>query len=191
MTDGPFRNAELSSRWKRYGCDLVSDATDAETRTAQASHSMLEDVDVKAFNALLADLKAYSQRPQMDLDPVPSIEAAFQSHPPSPRMDDFQKHLLANLREQVPLDDALNKALRSSITDWIGMTKNRIDEECIRARDRRDMSPEDYRKGIDRNREAFSAISTDALCDALRTGDKGAFKQALQKKKGLDEGPDE
>ena len=43
MTDGPFRNAELSSRWKQYGRDLVSDAASADERTLQACHSMVGD----------------------------------------------------------------------------------------------------------------------------------------------------
>ncbi len=54
MTDGPFRNSELSSRWKRYGKDLVSDATSSEERTAQACHSMLGDVDMKVACTLQA-----------------------------------------------------------------------------------------------------------------------------------------
>jgi len=32
MTDGPFRNSELSAKWKRYGEDLVSDAASLEGR---------------------------------------------------------------------------------------------------------------------------------------------------------------
>ena len=36
MTDGPFKNAALSSRWKQYGKDLVSDAASSEERAAQA-----------------------------------------------------------------------------------------------------------------------------------------------------------
>ncbi|TIQ69727.1 MAG: hypothetical protein E5X64_40760, partial [Mesorhizobium sp.] len=52
MTDGPFRNAELPSRWKRYGQELVSDAASPEERTMHACHSMIGDVDLRAFSPL-------------------------------------------------------------------------------------------------------------------------------------------
>lgn len=191
MTDGPFRNAELSSRWKRYGQDLVSDAASAEERTTQACHSMIGDVDMKAFSPLFGDLKAHAERTQMDLDPVSEVETIFESHPTSPLADALQRHLIANLRDQMPIDEALNRSLESTAKEWIGTTKNRLDEECIRARELGDMKREDYHKGIERNRETFAAIKPNELCDALAMGNKSAFRQAVQKKAGVDEGPEE
>ena len=191
MTDGPFRNAALSSRWKRYGEDLISDATGPEKRTAQACHSMLGDVDMNAINPLLRDLQTHSLRPQLDLDPFASIDAIFDGYPKSPLADTIQKHLTANLRDQIPPEAALDQALISSTNDWTGTTKNRLDEECIRAREHGDMSREDFRKGLERNRDTFAAVNQAALCDALTSGNKRAFKQAIQKKDGIDEGPDE
>lgn len=191
MTDGPFRNAELSSRWKRYGQDLVSDAVSPEERTTQACHSMIGDLDMKAFSPLFGDLKAHAERPQMDLDPVTELETIFDNHPTSPLADTLQRHLIANVRDQMPLEKALDQALDSTAKEWIGTTKNRLDEECIRARELGDMSREDYSKGIERNRETFAAIKPKELCDALATGNKRAFRQAVQKKTGVDEGPEE
>lgn len=191
MTDGPFRNAELSSRWKRYGQDLVSDAVSAEERMTQACHSMIGDVDMKAFSPLFGDLKAHAERTQMDLDPVSEVETIFESHPTSPLADALQRHLIANLLDQMPIGEALNRSLESTAKEWISTTTNRLDEECIRARELGDMKREDYHKGIERNRETFAAIKPNELCDALATGNKSAFRQAVQKKAGVDEGPEE
>lgn len=191
MTDGPFRNAELTSRWKRYGQDLVSEAVSPEERTTQACHSMIGDVDMKAFSPLFGELKAHAERPQMDLDPVTAIESIFDNHPTSPLADTLQRHLIANLCDQMPLEKALDQALDGTAKEWIGTTKNRLDEECIRARELGDMSREDYSKGIERNRETFGAIKPNELCDALAKGNKHAFRQAVQKKAGVDEGPEE
>lgn len=191
MTDGPFRNAELSSRWKRYGKDLVSDAVSPEERATQACHSMIGDLDMKAFRPLFGELKAHAERPQMDLDPVTMVDAIFDNHPTSPLADTLQRHLTANLRDRVPPEKALDQALNSTAKEWVSATKNRLDEECIRARELGDMSREDYRKGIERNRETFAAIKPSKLCDALATGNKRAFSQAVQKKAGVDEGPEE
>lgn len=189
MTDGPFRNAQLSSRWKQYGKDLVSDAVSNEERTTQACHSMLGDIDVGAFGSLLRDLRAHSRDPQMDLDPVSSTETIFEGQEQSLLASALQKHLTANLRAKAPLSVALDDALNSIVSDWIGTTKNRLDEECIRARDLGDMNLQDYNKGIERNRETFGTVDADAVCRALESGSKNAFKSG-SKKQGIDEGPD-
>lgn len=191
MTDGPFRNAALSSRWKRYGQDLISDAASPEERTIQACHSMIGDVDMKAFSPLLDELKGHAERAQMDLDPVTLIESIFDGHPTSPLADTLQRHLIANLRDQLPPERALDQALAGMAQEWIDTTKNRLDEECIRARDLGDMSGDDYRKGIERNGETFAAIKAGDLCNALATGNKRAFRHANEKNAGVDEGPDE
>lgn len=191
MTDGPFRNADLSSRWKRYGQELVSDAASSEERTMQACHSMIGDVDMKAFCPLFNELKTHAERAQMDLDPVGVVETIFENHPSSPLADALQRHLMANLRDRVSPNKALNDALENTTKEWIGTTKNRLDEECIRAREVGDMSREDYRKGIERNRETFAAIKSNELSNALANGNKGAFRQAVQKNADVDAGPEE
>ena len=121
---------------------------------------------------------------------VSSAEAIFDNHAKSPLTDILTKHLTANLRDQIPGERPLDQALRSAVTDWTAITKNRLDEECIRARDLGDMNHENYRKGIERNHETFHAIRPNELCDALFSGN-GAFKQAIRKKVGVDEGPNE
>jgi len=135
MSDGPFRNAALSSSWKVYGQKLVSDAMTAAERTAQACHSMIGDVDMTAFHPLLSELKAHTQRPQMDLDPMSAIETIFDNHPILPLADFLRRNLVANLRDQISPEKALDRALESTTKEWIGITKNRLDEHCIRARD--------------------------------------------------------
>lgn len=191
MTDGPFRNAELPSRWKRYGQQLVSDAASLEERAAQACHSMIGDVDMQAFSPLLKELKEHVERRQMDLDPVPALETIFENHSTTTLADALQRHLIANFRDQISPEKALDEALDSTAREWISTTKNRLDEECIRARELSDMSRGDYQKGIGRNRETFAAVKPSDLCDALVAGNKRAFRQAVQKKAGVDEGPEE
>jgi len=191
MTDGPFRNSELSGRWKRYGRDLVSDATSQDERTAHACHSMLGDVEVAGISKLLKELKELAQKTQMDLDPVSSAEGVFDNHIKAPLVDTLQKHLLANLRDQMNSEAALDEAVKSTADEWIGETKNRIDEECIRARDIGDMTREQYAKSLDRNGETFGAIDANALGDALYAGKKNTFRKANSNKEGLDEGPED
>ena len=190
MTDGPFKNAELTSRWKQYGKDLVSDAASSDERVAQACHSILGEIDMNALCPLIDALTTRAHQAQVDLDPVSSFEAVFKKHGNSPFVDTIQKHLMANLRDQGPVAVALDQALANAVADLVNITKNRLDEECIRACDRRDMSQESCRKGIERNREAFEGINQRELCNALRFGDRHAFKEVTRKQVGVDEGPD-
>src|SRR3546814_17768407 len=80
-------------------------------------------------------------------------------HPISPFSDSLQKHLTANLRDNLPSQEALDNALLSSVTDWVGTARSRIEEECIRARDARDMSEQDFQKGGYRSREDFDGVN--------------------------------
>lgn len=189
MTDGPFRNAALSNKWKRYGQNLVSDAVSSDERVKQASHSMLGDVDMKEFDRLYRDLDARASRDQMDLDAAAATETIFESNERSTLSDALEKHLLCNLREGLSERDSLDRALESTVRDWVDITKNRIDEECIRARDTGDMSRSDYAKGIERNRETFAAVDVDGLCAALTSGNKNAFRRMARK--DVNDGPDD
>ena len=189
--DGPFKNTNLSARWKQYGDDLVSDATSPRERVVQACHSMLGDVDPKPFSALFSALQAKAEQIQSDLDPISLVAVIFEGHPKSPWIDTLQKQLVANLRESMSYDQALDQALSDTAVDRIEITKNRIDEECILARDRGKITSEDCQKAIERNHETFSAIPINELCRALVDGNRRAFNQATRKKRGVDEGPDE
>ncbi|WP_185640643.1 hypothetical protein [Burkholderia sp. Bp9142] len=86
----------------------------------------------------------------MDLDPAAAIETIFDHHPRSFLSESLNRHLIANLRDQISPEQALEQALENTASEWIGTTKNRLDEYCIRARDLGDMKREDYRKGLER-----------------------------------------
>ena len=191
MTDGPFRNAALSREWKRYGDDLISDAASPEERAVKAFYSMLNDVDLAAFSILWRDLNNHMQCRQLDLDPVASVEAIFDNNPKSTLVDTFQKELEAELRAQTSSLVALDKALINTAKFWISITKSRLDDQCICARELGDMSRDDFHKGIQRNEEAFSRIKLDDFCSALVAGTKRGVGKFVEKKIGIDEGPDE
>lgn len=191
MTDGPFRNSDLSGRWKRYGKDLVNDAASQDERSAQMCVSVLGDLDLKAVSRMLGELRAHFEQEQMTLDPMESVRGIFERYDKSPAADLLERSLRVQLREQPSGTAALNEAVDETRNELLNIAKNRIDEECIRARDIGDMSQESYRKALERNRETATAVNRDALRDALFSGKKDAFKRAAKNKKGVDEGPDE
>lgn len=190
MTDGPFRNAELSGRWKIYGEDLVSDAASPGERTARICHSMLGDIEWETIGPLLKQLEASAANSQLELDPCAHVAEICDKHPKSPFSDSLQKHLTANLRDHLPSQVALEKALLNSVTDWIGTARSRIEEECIRARDVGDMSERDFQKGVSRSREAFNDVDATQIGQALMAGNKQAFKGAVRAKLSVNDGPE-
>lgn len=190
MSDGPFRNTGLSTRWKEYGQMLVNDVMTPAERTIQACHSMIGDVDIAIFKPLYEELVVYAKHSQIDLDAVGVIEAVFRQHANVYLADLLQKELLANLREKLAIAPALEQALVSSTNAWISITQNRFDEECIRARDCGDMKSVDYEKSIERNHLSFCSIDSKQFYTALIRGDKRAFRPLGHKKSDVDEGPD-
>ena len=189
--DGPFKNTNLSARWKQYGDDLVSDATSLRERVVQACHSMLGDEDPKPFSALFSALQAKAEQIQSVPDPISLVKEIFEGHPPSLLNHTFQRQLTANLRDSMSYDQALDQALSDTVVELIEIAKDRFVGECILARDRCEMTSEECRKAIKRNDETFSALPINELCRALVDGDRRAFNQPTRKKRGVDEGPDE
>src|SRR3546814_9305797 len=98
MTDGPFRNAELSGSWKKYGEDLVSDAASPGERTARICHSMLGDVDWDSISPLLKQLEASARNSQLELDPCAHVADICDKHPISPRSEEHTSELQSLMR---------------------------------------------------------------------------------------------
>jgi hypothetical protein len=187
MTDGPFRNSALSNKWKQYGQDLVSDAVSQDERVKQACHSVLGGI--KEFDRLYSELDARASRDQMDLDSVAATEAIFDNNERSTLGDALERNLLCNLREGMTERKSLDLALEQAVSELLANAKNRIDEECIRARDVGDMSRSDFSKGLQRNQETFAAIEIGSVCAALENGNKNAFRRTARK--DVNDGPDD
>ena len=189
MTDGPFRNLRLSSRWKMFGEQLVSDAASPAERVNQACHSMMTDAGVAEFTSLVRDLDVCAAQPQMTLDPIGDIETIIEGHPMSPLSDILRRTLLAKMRDGLSLPTALQPAMNETIREWVGIVRNRLDEHCIQARDNGDMSRVEYQIGLSRNAEAFSAIDVEKLSQAIKEGNRTVFRTLKQL--GVDEGPEQ
>lgn len=189
MTDGPFRNSALSNKWKQYGQDLVSDAISHDERVKQACHSVLGAIDMKAFERLYRELDARASRDQMDLDAVAATETIFDNCERTTLSDTLERHLLCNLREGLPERKSFDLALERAVSEILDNAKNRIDEECIRARDTGDMSRSDFHKGLERNKETFEGVDAASLCTALENGNKNAFRRTARR--DTDDGPDD
>ena len=189
MTDGPFKNMELGHRWKRFAEAVHNDAVDQTERIALASNNIARELCISDNIATLKDLEAYTQQGQRDLDPVSSVQAIFEKHPKSSFNDRLQKELIYRLGDGVQVEVALPDAVKASVTSHIGETKNRLQEECIRLREEKELGAEKCQSTIEESNITFDAVNIPAICDAIYEGDKKAFKAATNKKEGLDQGP--
>ena len=133
MTDGPFRNLKLDKRWKRFFEAVQNDTVDSTEVCAFASDALMHEILTEDNKALLADLYAYEQKKQLDLDPVSSCDSIFDEHSKTPFSDFLQKELKYRLIEHVPPDIAINQALERSVDHQIVKAENHVEEECTSA----------------------------------------------------------
>lgn len=189
MSDGPFKNTNLPRRWKRYMEALANDAVSAEERRAKAADAVSNDILSDNPQALLSDLQAYGDRPQLDLDTVLSVEGIFDSHAKTPFADILQKKVVYYLANNEAPGAALTKGMNEAVCGQIAMTRTRLQEECIRAADVCDMQQNACHRAMERMRVDFNQLNVAGICDAALVGNKKAFTNAIGKQEGLEEGP--
>lgn len=189
MPDGPHNNLKLGRRWKRFAAASYNNAADGIERCALAADALVREVLTDDTRALLTDLLDYAQRPQLDLAPVSTVQNIFSKHPKSAFGDTLQGEVEFRLWDKGAPDAAIEEALEASVDDQIRKAKIRMEEECIRARDCGEMRKDQSDCMVTRANVVFDGLPRRAICDALRKGDKDAFKGAASKRDGLEEGP--
>ncbi|MDE0219021.1 MAG: hypothetical protein OXJ90_07105 [Spirochaetaceae bacterium] len=189
MSDGPFKNVELGSRWKRFAAAAHNDAADPTERCVLAADAIVHEILTDETQALLSDLFAYVREDQLDLTPLSSIERIFHSHHKTAFGDSLQREVAYRLADDMPVSDAIDQALEASFDDHHRRARDRIEEECIRAREVGALRRDQFPHTVARANAAFDALPKHEICDALRRRNKSAFKTAASKHSGLDEGP--
>ncbi len=189
MSDGPFKNLKLGTRWKRFAEAVQNEAFDSSACCALASHALMHEILTDSFRAILAALQSYASRKQLDLDPSSSIESIFNDHMKTPFSDTLQKQIVFRLSDQVAPADAVRQALDASVNEHSSDARNRIVDEFIRARETREIQHDLYFRAVNNVKAIFGSLAKSEVCEALHVGNKNAFKDAVSKKQGLDEGP--
>ena len=188
MTDGPFKNLQLAKRWKRFAEAVQNDAVGMAERCALAGDAVVHEILTDDTKSLLTDLQAHLCQGQLDLDPLPPIENNYNCHSQSPFADTLQKELAFRLKGQLS-GDPLVEAVEASVTHHISDVQSRIEEECIKSHETGDMRRDQFDRAIAQTKLALDALDLPQLSDAIRAGDRDAYKNAASKKDGLDEGP--
>jgi transcriptional antiterminator Rof (Rho-off) len=188
MTDGPFKNLRLDRRSKRFAEAVQNDAVDLETRRAYANDAILNSI-LRENEALLSALQAYSQDGQFDLVPNISVKGIFDDHPKSEFADHLHREVSFRLDEGQMYQAAINNGLKAALENSIREFKTRTHEACLEARGSGEMRMDQLDRFVVGSNQALESIDRQRMMEALWKCDKGAFKQDVRKKEGLDEGP--
>lgn len=189
MSDGPFKNLKLAKRWKIFAEAVQNDAFDSAECYALASDALVREILTDNVKALLIELQAYANREQLDLAAVSScIEDIFNRHSKTSFTDILQKEVAFRVSEQMALSNAIKQAVDAAVREQISEVKNRIIEECICKRDFGVMWQDQFNRTVRESSAIFNGLATNEICEAVLAGNKRAFKAAVSKKVGLDEG---
>ncbi len=189
MTDGPFKNAALSARWKKCGEALANDAMSRDERVEYVHNAIMRDLCTKETRALVRELEQYVQRVQKDLFPRNAVDAIFNEHPPTPQSDILQRCVNANLARPMPVEQAFQLAFDSFVIHEAASSRNRMIEESHSSLARGDMKIADLPKILDRNNETFNEVDYGKIRDDVLSG-KRPSRVAIAKKIGVNEGPE-
>ena len=190
MTDGPFRNLKLDSRSKRFAEAVQNDAVDRETRCAYANDAILNGI-LRENQALLRAIQDYGQEGQLDLDTSTSVKGIFDAYPKSEFADHLQREVSLRLHDREKSQAAINNGLEAALETSIGefRTRTRTHEACLEAYGSSEMRKDQLDRFVKGSNQALQGIDRLRIMGALKEGNKGAFKQDVKKKEGLDEGP--
>ena len=137
MTDGPFKNTNLTPRWKEYGDLLDHETFSVSDRVQQARKALIEDLLPADFKAAVRDVHKQLERLQTQLFPQIEAESIIDKHNACEQSETFRKHFISNLRSKDDVDTAFNSALKSTIESGIAQADQRLVVHCIEVDEKR------------------------------------------------------
>jgi len=186
MTDGPFKNAALLGRWKKFGNAADNDATSPSELIERAERALSKDLP-KEFRALVHDLARFAAE-ESHGKPRVSINEVFERHSMSPLSDTLKRFLTPDLERPIELKTALDRALDNTIRKEQNSIRSRLIEESMHARERKDLVANRYSTVVRRLENAINSVNISSLReDVLRN--KTAPRLAFAKQTGIDDGP--
>lgn len=189
MSDGPFKNLRLTQHWKKFAKAAYNDAFDQMECRGLASHAIVQDVLTDPVRVLLKVLKTYMDQNQMEMAPQASLERFFNDYGKNQFADILKKEMAWRLHENDNHKKVLEQAVASSVDAQIDISRTRMQEECIRSCESGEMNRNQLEATIDRTNTVLGSLDRQNICEVILACDKQAFKDAVAKKEGIDEGP--
>ena len=116
-------------------------------------------------------------------------EQVFDTCPKSEFADHLQREIGMRLNEGEATQEAINNGMDAALENGIGEFRTRTHEACLEARSSGEMRKDQFDRFVEGSNKALQGIDRVRIMEALKQGNKSAFKHDLKKKEGLDEGP--
>lgn len=188
MTDGPFKNLPLSKSLKRFAVAVQNDAVDDATRCALAGNALVRGV-LSECQPLLNDLQNYGQGGQLDFDPKESVRSIFENHAISEFSNHLQREILQRLNEGKEPKAAINNGLKVAVEADIGNCRTRVQEAGLEAYREGSMRKGQFDRLIKGCNRTLERVDRPRILEALKSGNKNAFRKETRIRKGLNDGP--
>ena len=189
MSDGPFKNLKLVAHHRKVVETLGNDAFSDEERSGRICHAVLKDLSTSGDLDLVAAIQAEMQKDQLDLDVIGTVNQIFEQNNKTPSADALQQETLYCLHHGESLENAFEHALPRAVERQTQEFNNRIQEAFLQAQENGDAKSYEVTDAMRDLQRASLTVPIDMICDALRTGNKNAFKENIKKKQGAEEGP--
>lgn len=189
MTDGPFKNLKLTAHHRKVVETLGNDAFSDDERSSRICHASLKDLSSSGDLDLVAALQNQSKEAQLDLDAVGTVEQIFESNNKTPFANTLQQETRYELHHGKSLEASLEHALPQAVERHLQEFGNRVHESFLQVQEAGDARPNEIAHAMRDLSRAIKFVPVDKICNAVRTGDKNAFKESVAKKSGAEEGP--
>ena len=187
VTDGPVAYPALGKIWEKFMDALQNDAHSVEERRTLAVRAVVKDILTDENQALLAALRRYSSRTQLELVPTTSVEEIFSHYDRSALSDSLRREIIHGLNKGLAPAVAFEVAISSVVDSLIREMQTRLIDEIQLQPDKDGLYNADV---VDRVKTVFKSMSVDDICEMLASGDTNAAKARVIKKTGIDEGPE-
>ena len=188
MTDGPFKPRKLSRCWSQVCHAVQNDAASLSDCRTYVSEALARQVATSDHINALAEVRAYFRRPQLDFDPLRSLEEILDRYNPTPFLDNFRKYFIFHASSEPSLEESFSVAIEASLRLELREARNALHEERIAAQERGEIRRHNSLKIASKIDISFDAGDTSLARAALLSGTRCLIPDNQNNHSHVDEG---
>jgi hypothetical protein len=188
VPDGPFRNQQLGSRATKFANAIYYQVESLDKCRALASDAILDSI-IGVNRPLLAALRGYQFRKQLEFDPEAAIAKIFDEHSKSQFSNTMEREISYRINQQQSGVVAIVSGMQSACKSYMQAFGIRIEEAGLDLFHKGKMSKDQLSTFIGKCNEAMIGLDELRLFEAVRDGNKSEFARDTRKQTGVNEGP--
>ncbi len=175
MVDGPLTSMKMGKHWERPIEALENDSVDLDQCKVLVSDSITRELNAKPNISVLSKIKLYSQKSQLDIDPISQIRKIFDENSNPPFIDYLEKQLIRRLDDGMQIEDALQQSLEATIIWHAGEVKSRLQGEVNHSHEKQKISQEKAQNLIEKINRTLDGLDVKPIGEAVLNDKKNAF----------------